>query len=142
MVYASGPASVSLIFEFRFSDFDDFLPSALCFGAHHSIRNSPHFYPAHYAKLARASVLVSSVAFGAGEVEEDLLGLVVRLFFGDDVGEQELVADVGENGGAARRDAAFGHEEAEKALAKVLGGGEVGAFGEEVLGEVGGVNGK
>src|SRR5215471_11330670 len=52
---------------------------------------------------------------------------------------QELVGDVGENGGAARGDAAFGHqdEEAGKEFAQVFGGGELGMIGEEVFGEVG-----
>ena len=80
----------------------------------------------------------------AREVEENLLLLAGGLLFSDDVSVQELVADVGQNGGTARRDAALGHEdqEAEQVIAKVLGGGEVGAFGEEILREVGGVIGK
>jgi len=81
---------------------------------------------------------------GAGEVEDDLGLLAGGFFFGGDVGMKELVADVGENGGAAGRDAAFGHEdeEAEEVFAKVLGGGEVPAVGKEILREVGGVIGE
>lgn len=84
------------------------------------------------------------VALGAREVKDDLFGLVAGLLFGDDVGMQELVADVHQNGGAARRDAALGHEdeEAEEVVAKVFGRGEVFAAGEEILGEVGRVIGK
>ena len=83
------------------------------------------------------------VAFGAREVVDDLGLLAGGFFFGGDVGVEELIADVGENGGAAGRDAAFGHEdeEAEEVFAKVLGGGEVSAVGEEILGEVGKVAG-
>ena len=60
------------------------------------------------------------------------------------MGVKELVADVGEHGSAAGRDAAFSHEdeEAEEVFAKVLGGGEVPAVGEEILREVGGVIGE
>ena len=59
------------------------------------------------------------------------------------MGMQELVRDVGENGGAARGDAALGHqdEEAGEEFAEVLGGGEMRVGREEVCGEVGGVTG-
>jgi hypothetical protein len=51
---------------------------------------------------------------------------------------EELVGDVGKDGGAAGRDAAFGDEgeEAAEELADVDAGGELGEFGEEVGGEV------
>jgi hypothetical protein len=54
------------------------------------------------------------------------------------VGVEELVGDVGKDGGAAGRDAAFGDEgeEAAEELADVDAGGELGEFGEEVGGEV------
>jgi hypothetical protein len=82
-----------------------------------------------------------SVALRARQIHDDLLRLVVRFFLDGAVGMQELVGDVGENGGAARPDAAFGHldEEAREELADVGAGGEIGEFGEEVGGEVGGV---
>jgi hypothetical protein len=54
------------------------------------------------------------------------------------MGVEELVGDVGKDGGAARGDAAFG-DEGEKAaeeLADVDAGGELGEFGEEVGGKV------
>ena len=54
------------------------------------------------------------------------------------MGVEELVGDVGKDGGAARGDAAFG-DEGEKAaeeLADVDAGGEFGEFGEEVGGEI------
>jgi hypothetical protein len=81
------------------------------------------------------------VALGAREVEDDFLGLVVQFLFfllDDAVGMQELVGDVGENGGAAGRDAAFGgmDEEAGKKFAQVFRGGEMLVAGEEVLREV------
>jgi len=83
------------------------------------------------------------VALGTREVEDDLLGLVGHFLFGDDVGMQQLVGDIGENGGAAGRDAAFGHqdEEPSEVFAKVFGRGEVSAVGEEICREVGGVIG-
>ena len=54
---------------------------------------------------------------------------------------QELVGDVGEDGGAARGDAAFGDEdeEAGEELVDVHGGIELGELGEEVGGEILGV---
>jgi hypothetical protein len=63
------------------------------------------------------------------------------LAFDGVVGVEELVGDVGEDGGAARRDAAFGDEseEAGEELADVVGGIELGELGEEVGGEVFGV---
>jgi len=56
---------------------------------------------------------------------------------------QELVGDVGENRGAARRDAALGdlNEEAGEEFAEVFGGRELREAGEKVRGEVGGVAG-
>jgi len=58
-----------------------------------------------------------SVAIGARHIDDDSLGLVVaRVCFAGDsaVGVEELVGDVGEHGGAAWGDAAFG-DESEKA---------------------------
>jgi len=83
---------------------------------------------------------------GAREVEDDLLGLVVEFLFfllDDTVGVKELVGDIGENGGAAGRHAAFGglDEEAREEFAKVVRGGEFGEAAEEVPGEILGVNG-
>src|ERR1700682_1352659 len=51
---------------------------------------------------------------------------------------KELIGDVGENGGASRRDTASGNqsEEAGEELAQIDSGGELGEFGEEVGREV------
>jgi hypothetical protein len=83
------------------------------------------------------------VAFGAREIEDDLL-IVVRFLFSGDVSMQELAGDVGKNGGAAGRDRAFGHqgEEAGQVLAEVLGGRKFRARREEVCREVGVVIGR
>jgi hypothetical protein len=83
------------------------------------------------------------VTLGAGDVDDDLRLFFDGLGFEDDgaVGVEELVGDVGEDGGAAWGDATFGYEE-EKAgeeLADVGAGGEFGEFGEKVGGEVFGV---
>ncbi len=81
---------------------------------------------------------VLSIAFGAREVEDDFLGLVVQFLLDDAVGMQELVGDVGKNGGAAGGHAALGglDEEAGKEVAQIFRGGEMGVAGEEVFGEV------
>ena len=57
------------------------------------------------------------------------------------VGVEELVGDVGEDGGAARGDAAFGDEDEEAGEEKfyIEGGIEFGELGEEIGGEVFGV---
>src|SRR6266852_3853728 len=54
------------------------------------------------------------------------------------VGVEELVGDVGEDGGASGGDAAFGDEDQQpgEELVAVDGGVELGEFGEEVGGEV------
>ena len=86
-----------------------------------------------------------SVEFGAREVEDDLLGLVVGFPVHRAVGMEELAGDEREDGGAARGDAAFGDlgEKASQEKADVFGGGEVGGFaGEKIGGEIGGVIGK
>jgi hypothetical protein len=67
-----------------------------------------------------------SRASGAREIEDDLLGLgvfLVQFLLDNAVGMQELARDVGENGGAAGRDAAFGglDEQAREEFAQVLG---------------------
>src|SRR5713226_4610056 len=89
----------------------------------------------------RSRFWVGPVALGAGHVEDDFLGLVVQgLGFEDDgaVGVEELVSDVGEDGGAAGGDAGFGGEDQQpgEELVAVDGGVELGEFGEEVGGEV------
>jgi len=60
------------------------------------------------------------------------------------VGVWELVGDVGQDGGAARRDAALGDEDKEpgEELADVDGGVEFGKLGEEFRGEVEGTFGR
>jgi len=85
--------------------------------------------------------MVRSVTLWAGHVEDDFLGLVVfGLGFQDNgaVGVEELVGDVGQDGGAARRDAAFGDKDQElgEELVDVIGVLELGEFREEVGGEV------
>ena len=54
------------------------------------------------------------------------------------VGVEELVGDVGQDGGAAGGNAAFGNEgeKAGEKLADVYADGELGEFGEKVGGEV------
>src|SRR5260370_42273944 len=82
-----------------------------------------------------------SVAIGARHIDDDALGLVVaRVCFAGDsaVGGEELVGDVGEYGGAAWGDTAFG-DESEKGgeeLVDVDAGVEFGAVWEEVRGKV------
>jgi len=81
--------------------------------------------------------MVRSVTLWAGHVEDDFLGLVVfGLGFQDNgaVGVEELVGDVGQDGGAARRDAAFGDKDQElgEELVDVNRALELGGFGEEV----------
>ena len=88
----------------------------------------------------RSKFGVGPVAIGAGDVNDNLRVVVGRGGFEEDgaVGVEELVGDVGKDGGAARGDAAFGDEgeEAGEELADVGAGGELGEFGEEVGGEV------
>ena len=59
------------------------------------------------------------------------------------MGVEELVDDVGEDGCAAGRDAALGHqdEEASEKLAQIFGGGELERAAEEGFGEIGEVTG-
>jgi hypothetical protein len=88
--------------------------------------------------------MVRSVTLWAGHVEDDFLGLVVfDLGFQDDgaVGVEELVGDVGQDGGAARGDAAFGDKDQElgEKLVDVDGRVELGEFGEEFPREVEGI---
>jgi hypothetical protein len=86
------------------------------------------------------------LARGAGEIAEingeGFVFEVDGLFAFDAlVRVEELVGDVGEDGGAARGNAAFGDEgeETGEELADVHGGIELGELGEEVGGEVFGV---
>jgi hypothetical protein len=91
-------------------------------------------------------LILPGLARWAGEIAEvDGEGFVFEvdglLAFDGVVGVEELVGDVGEYGGAARGDAAFGDEdeEASEELVDVHGGIEWGELGEEVGGEVFGV---
>jgi len=79
---------------------------------------------------------------GAGEIEDEWLGLV-RFLFGGDVAVQELGGDVGQNGGAARRDVALGRcgEEPSQVFAQSLGRRELERAVKKVFGEVGEVIG-
>ena len=84
------------------------------------------------------------VAFGAREIDNDLLGLVVLLAdlaSEGAVGMEQLVRDVRQNGGAAGRDAAFGDEDQQpgEELLDVSGRLELRGLGEEVGGEILGV---
>jgi hypothetical protein len=85
------------------------------------------------------------VTFGAGEIEDEGLRLVFQffLFEYDGVGMKELGGDVGEDRGAARRDAAFGHqdEEASEIFAQVFSRRELEWAVEKVFREVGEVIG-
>jgi len=79
-------------------------------------------------------------AVGAGHVENDLGGLGVYLFGDGGEGAEELVGDVGEDGGAAGGDFVLGEEE-EQAREEVVdlgGGGEVVEVGGESGGDFGG----
>ncbi len=86
-------------------------------------------------------VVVLGAVWARGVVPDDGDGLLVDFAVDGAVGVQELVGDVGQNGGAARGDPAFGHldEQAGEKLPDVGAGGELGEFGEEFGGEVHGV---
>ena len=79
------------------------------------------------------------VAFGAREVEDDLLGLVFSFAVHGTMGMEELIGEVAENGGAAGRDASLGDldDEAGEESLDVLAGRELVEFGEEVGGYFG-----
>ncbi len=84
---------------------------------------------------------VRPVTLGARQVKDDLLGLFVYgLGFEDDgaVGVEELVGDVGEDGGASGGDAALCDEDQElgEELVDVDGRLELGGFAEEFGREV------
>jgi len=84
---------------------------------------------------------VGPVALGARHIVDDSDGLFLGgIGFEDDdaAGVEELVGDVGQDGGAAGGDAAFGDEdqEAVEKLVDVRGGIELREFGEEFRGEV------
>ena len=89
---------------------------------------------------------MSSVALGAREIEDDLIGLVIQFIVDvhGAVGMEELVGQVAEDSCAARRDAPSGdlNDEAGEEFLDVLAGGEFVEFGEEVGGEVFGVAGR
>ena len=81
------------------------------------------------------------VALWAREVEDEFRWLVFRFLVDGAMGMEELIGDVGENSGAAGRDAPLGdlRQEAGEEFLDVLAVKEVGRFGEEVGGEIGGV---
>jgi len=84
------------------------------------------------------------VAFGAREIDDDLLGLVVLLAVlaaKGALGMEQLVRDVRQNGGAAGRDAALGDEDEQpgEELLDVGGRLELRELGEEFGGEILGV---
>src|SRR5690348_6146635 len=81
--------------------------------------------------------MASLIALGAREVEDDLFGLF-RFQVHSAMGMEELVGEVAEDGGAARRDAAPGdlNDEAGEEFLDVLAVGELRGFGEEVGGKV------
>src|SRR5712691_7674620 len=81
------------------------------------------------------------VALGARQIEDNLLwlfGLSILFALDGAVGVEELVGDIGKDGGAARGDAAFGDEdqEAVEKCVDVYGGIELREFGEELRGKI------
>ena len=77
--------------------------------------------------LRRVLIRSDAVAVGAGHIEDDLSGLGV-FFFGDrGEGAEELVGDVGEDGGATGGDFVLREEEeqAGEEVVDLCGGGEV-----------------
>src|SRR5689334_4184067 len=82
-----------------------------------------------------------AVAFGAGHVEDDFRGLGV-VFFGDGgEGAEELVGDVGEDGGGPGGDSDLREkeEEAGEEVVELCGGGEVVEVDSERRGDFSGV---
>src|SRR5712692_1717213 len=91
--------------------------------------------------LRRILLWLGAIAVGAGHVEDDLGGLGVFLLGDGGEGAEELVGDVGKDGGAAGGDFVLGEEE-EQAREEVVdlgGGGEVVEVGGEGGGDFGGV---
>ena len=91
--------------------------------------------------LRRSLVWRWVVAVWAGHVEDDLGGLGVFLFGDGGEGAEELVSDVGEDGGAAGGDLVL-REEEEQSREEVVnlgGGGEIVEVGGEGGGDFGGV---
>ncbi len=78
------------------------------------------------------------IAFGPRGVEDVLHRIVVDLALDGDEGVEELVGDVGKDGGAAYGDAVLHHEDEEfgEKLIDLLGGLEVVELDQEVGGEV------
>jgi hypothetical protein len=83
-------------------------------------------------------LLPGPVALGARKVEDDLLGLGVDFALDGALGVEDLVGNVGHDGGAARGDAAFGdeNEEAREILVDGEGGVKFGGLREKVGREV------
>ena len=77
-------------------------------------------------------IRVASVALGAREVEDDLLGLVFCFLIHGAVGMEELVGEVAKHGGAAGRDAALGAWTTGEEFLHVLAGRELVEFGQAV----------
>ncbi|SRR6266849_926934 len=84
---------------------------------------------------------VRQVTFGSGRVEDERSGLGVFLFGDCWEGAEELVGDIGEDGGAARGDFVLREEEeqARQEIVDLGGGGEVVEVGGEGGGDFGGV---
>jgi hypothetical protein len=82
--------------------------------------------------------VLGQIAFRARKVEDDLLGLGVEFAVDGAVGVENLIGDVGHDGGAARSDAALGDEdeEAREKLVDGEGGVKFGGLRQEVGGEV------
>lgn len=78
-----------------------------------------------------------------GEIEDELLGLIFHFLVDGAVGMEELVGEVAEHGGAARRDASPGdlNDEAREEFLDVLAGGEFVEFWEELGEQVFGIAG-
>ena len=88
-------------------------------------------------------VLLAGWARDIADLDHGDLFLELEKVFAVDgaVGVEELVGDVGQDGGAARGDAAFGDKDQElgEKLVDVDGRVELGEFGEEFLREVEGI---
>src|SRR5229473_2176015 len=91
--------------------------------------------------LRRILLWLGAIAVGAGHVEDDLGGLGVFLLGDGGEGAEELVGDVGEDGGTAGGDFVLGEEEeqAREEIVDLGRGGEVVEVGGEGGGDFGGV---
>jgi len=94
-----------------------------------------------HALVKGALRVLGPVALGARQIPDDFLWLAVRFFLDGAVRVEELVGDIGEDGGPAGGDAAPGDQDEQpgEELADIHARGELGEFREQVGGEVFGV---